>query len=99
MYRSAISDGSQEGGNRVTPLYPVPPAPQPSQPSVDQWMRREWDLPTILRSLWRQRWVVVAVIAASLLLAALAIAQWPRAYQAEAVLLMDPGSQPAVKFD
>jgi succinoglycan biosynthesis transport protein ExoP len=85
--------------DRVTPLYPVPAGqPQASQQS-ESWMRREWDLPAVARALWRRRGVVVAAVAGALLLGGLLLAQWPPAYEAEAVVLLDPGSQPAVKFE
>ncbi len=97
MYRSAISDGDPPAGGRVTPLYPMPPPAALSE--ADRWMRREVDLAMLARALWRRRLLLGSVLAGALLLAVLLILQWPRAYQAEAVVLLDPGSQPAVKFE
>jgi succinoglycan biosynthesis transport protein ExoP len=96
MYRSATSNGD----GRVTPLYPVPsPSSAPPESASEDWMEREWDVPALLRALWRRRWVVAGGLAIAVLVAVLLLLQWPRAYQAEAVVLLDPGSQPAVKFD
>ena len=91
---------------------PPPIRPHRSKPARDagggggqtagpggSWLYREWDLPHLLALLWRRRWLIGGVMAFGLLLAALLLAQWPRAYRAEAMVLMDPESQPKVEFE
>ncbi len=91
---------------------PRPPTPERSRPARDSgggggqfagpggsWLHREWDLPHLLAFLWHRRWLIGGVMALGVLLAALLLAQWPRAYTAEAVVLMDPESQPKVEFE
>jgi len=63
------------------------------------WMERELDLPTLLRLLARQWHLVAGIAALGLLLALALLAQWPRTYTAEAVILIDPDSQPKVEFE
>lgn len=98
-----------------TPALHPPPNPPPKPESIppgdepfangrgrgsdSTWLNQEWDLLGVLQALWRQRWPVCGVIAFGLALAALLLAQWPPAYTAEAVILLDPASQPKVEFE
>ncbi len=101
MYRSATSDGPSDGDSRVTPLYPQypPVSPAPGAAAASGWMQREWDMAAVVHLLWRQRLLIAATVAGGLILAVLLIAQWPRAYTAASVVLLDPGSQPTVQFE
>ena len=96
----------QANPSAVPPAVPSAGSPAGRSPSTGtaerhhaSWLEREWDFPGLAAALWRQRLAVCGVTAAGLLLAALLLAQWPRAYTAEAVILLDPASQPRVEFE